>query len=130
MKTATYIESKLKEHLDHALDLNLLNEPIQYAVFPPGKLFRSKLIYALSHDLNSHSDAHEFFASSIELHHSYTLVHDDLPTMDNDDYRRGKLSTHKKYGEWKAVLTGDALLALSFGPVSYTHLTLPTTPYV
>ena len=54
------------------------------------------------------------YAISIELIHSYSLVHDDLPAMDNDDYRRGKLSTHKKFGEAMGILIGDALLNMSF----------------
>ena len=46
--------------------------------------------------------------------HTYSLIHDDLPAMDNDDYRRGKLTNHKVYGEWKAILAGDALLTKAF----------------
>ena len=51
--------------------------------------------------------------------HTYSLIHDDLPAMDNDDYRRGKLTNHKVYGEWKAILAGDALLTKAFELVSY-----------
>lgn len=57
-------------------------------------------------------------ACAIEMIHTYSLVHDDLPFMDNDDYRRGRLSCHKKFGEANAVLTGDALLTLSFNILS------------
>ena len=49
-------------------------------------------------------------ALALEMIHTYSLIHDDLPAMDNDDYRRGKLTNHKVYGEWKAILAGDALL--------------------
>ena len=57
-------------------------------------------------------------AFSIEMIHTYSLIHDDLPAMDNDDYRRGKLTNHKVYGEWKAILAGDALLTKAFELVS------------
>lgn len=115
MKSADYLHKKLSIHLEENLTEHDFSEVLRYAVLPAGKLFRSQLVYALSHDLKSHTEAHEFFASSIEIHHSYTLIHDDLPSMDNDDIRRGKASTHKRFGEWKAILAGDALLALSFG---------------
>lgn len=90
------------------------NELISYATLPAGKLFRPQLVYALANDLHAFQEDHKLLASAIEVHHAYSLVHDDLPSMDNDDMRRGKLSHHKKFGEWKAILTGDALLNLSF----------------
>ena len=58
-------------------------------------------------------------ALALEMIHTYSLIHDDLPAMDNDDYRRGKLTNHKVYGEWKAILAGDALLTKAFELVSY-----------
>lgn len=92
-----------------------LNEVMEYAVLPAGKLFRPLLTQSLAHDLqtSSHSNI-THLGCAIELHHSYTLVHDDLPAMDNDLMRRGKPSTHAKFGEWKAILAGDALLVQSF----------------
>ena len=62
--------------------------------------------------------------AAIECIHAYSLIHDDLPCMDNDNLRRGKLSTHKKFGESTAILAGNSLLTIA--SVSYTHLTLPT----
>lgn len=92
-----------------------LLEVMDYAVFPAGKLFRPRLIEALALDLDHKvTDDHLHLAAAIEMHHAYTLVHDDLPAMDNDLIRRGKPSTHAKYGEWKAILAGDALLIASF----------------
>lgn len=92
-----------------------LSQILNYAVLPAGKLFRPKLVEAIALDLGSTLTAdHMHLASAIEIHHAYTLVHDDLPSMDNDQYRRGKLSTHAKFGEWKAILAGDALLIHSF----------------
>lgn len=87
---------------------------IEYATLPAGKLFRPQLVYALAHDLGAINSDHKLLAAAIEVHHAYSLVHDDLPAMDNDDWRRGKESHHKKFGQWKAILTGDALIALSF----------------
>ncbi len=92
-----------------------LLEVMEYAVFPAGKLFRPRLVEALALDLNKElTSNHLHLASAIELHHAYTLVHDDLPAMDNDLIRRGKASTHAHFGEWKAILAGDALLIASF----------------
>jgi geranylgeranyl pyrophosphate synthase len=93
---------------------------MDYAVFPAGKLFRPRLVEALALDLvGKVSDDHLHLASAIELHHAYTLVHDDLPSMDNDLMRRGKPSTHAHFGEWKAILGGDALLIASFNELSH-----------
>ncbi len=94
-------------------------ETLEYSVLPPGKLFRPKLAAAVYADearenpskaLGNIKSALSLICSSLEIHHSYSLVHDDLPCMDDDDYRRGRLSTHKKFGQWQAVLAGDALL--------------------
>lgn len=92
-----------------------LREIMDYAVLPAGKLFRPRLVLAVSEDLKTVSENNAMkLGHAIELHHAYTLVHDDLPAMDNDLIRRGKPSTHAKYGEWKAILAGDALLIASF----------------
>ena len=61
-------------------------------------------------------------ALALEMIHTYSLIHDDLPAMDDDDYRRGKLTNHKVYGEWKAILAGDALLTKAFELVSNDDL--------
>jgi len=91
-------------------------EVIDYAVLPAGKLFRPRLVEAIALDIALEINPnHLHLASALELHHAYSLVHDDLPSMDNDLIRRGRPSTHAAYGEWKAILTGDALLVASFG---------------
>lgn len=118
MKDSLYISDKLKAHLNLFKISHSFHGILEYALFPAGKLFRSKLIYALASDLNSHSPDHEYFASAVEMHHTYTLIHDDLPAMDDDDYRRGRLSTHKKFGQANAILAGDALLGMSYGLLS------------
>lgn len=109
----------LNENLKHALlsstNHQELKEVMDYAVFPAGKLFRPRIVEALALDLGEGMKKHHnHLANALELHHAYTLVHDDLPSMDNDLIRRGKPSTHAAFGEWKAVLAGDALLISSF----------------
>lgn len=109
------IEAALKKCVHHTE----LLEVMDYAVFPAGKLFRPRLVEALALDLSQElTPDHLHLASAIELHHAYTLVHDDLPAMDNDLIRRGKASTHAHFGEWKAILAGDALLIGSFEELS------------
>ena len=87
-----------------------LKEAMLYALMGAGKRFRPRLIFSAV------KDPYKAFpcALALELVHNYSLVHDDLPAMDDDDYRRGKLATHKKYGEALAILVGDALLTESF----------------
>jgi len=109
------IEETIKSHLDLYLPNHSFKDVLLYSVFPAGKLFRPKLVHAMAMDLGEINEDHKFLASSIEIHHAYTLIHDDLPCMDDDDYRRGRESTHKKFNEWKAVLGGDALLSISMG---------------
>ena len=98
-----------------------LSTIMDYAVLPAGKLFRPRLVLALSHDLKIPEDKVIHLAAAIEIHHAYTLVHDDLPAMDNDSMRRGKPSTHAQFGEWKAILAGDALLISSLHEVQKTN---------
>lgn len=97
-----------------------------WSLLPPGKLFRSRLSLNLAQDLGETlSENHYLYASALEFHHTYSLVHDDLPSMDNDDFRRGKLSTHKKFGHWQGILAGDALLIASYdilGQINHSNL--------
>lgn len=111
----------LASHIDSNTPFHSIQEVYRYAVLPPGKLFRPQLVFAVASDFGNirldswnTSFAHALLASAIEIHHAYTLVHDDMPCMDNDDFRRGKPSTHKAYGEWRALLVGDGLLSLSY----------------
>lgn len=93
---------------------SVLAEAMQYAVEGGGKRVRPVLALATADMLGVDSGKIFNFALAIELIHSYSLVHDDLPAMDNDDYRRGKLSTHKKFGEAIGILAGDGLLNYAF----------------
>ena len=92
----------------------ILSQAMDYAVSGGGKRVRPVLLYASADLLGLNLESVNEFAVAIECIHSYSLVHDDLPSMDNDDYRRGKLSTHKKFGEAYGVLTGDSLLNFAF----------------
>ncbi len=113
--------------LTHNLVRNLPNHPDRevytYAVLPGGKLFRPHLVWSVLKDLNpdqylkSISDLnsdHSKLSSAVEFHHTYTLLHDDLPCMDDDLTRRGKPCTHIAFGEWQALLAGDGLLNISY----------------
>ena len=115
--------NKYKLHFESVLDKclnkyctedNVIFESIKYSILDAGKRIRPVLCYATNEILGGNNELVDVFALAIEMIHTYSLVHDDLPCMDNDDYRRGKKSTHKKFGENIGVLTGDALLNLAF----------------
>ena len=91
-----------------------LHEAMRYAVLGSGKRLRPALVYASGQCVGSHWEQLDSPACAIELIHAYTLDHDDLPAMDDDDLRRGKPSCHKAFSEATAILAGDALQALAF----------------
>ena len=91
---------------------------MEYAVFPGGKRLRPILALQSARVLNGNIKAALPFACAIEFTHNFSLVHDDLPSMDDDDMRRGRLTCHKKFGEGLAILAGDGLLNLAFGIIS------------
>ncbi len=91
-----------------------LHQAMRYAVLDGGKRIRPGLVYASGHALSVPDEALDAAACAIELIHVYSLIHDDLPAMDDDDLRRGKPTCHKAYGEAVAILAGDALQALAF----------------
>ncbi len=112
---ADMLESELKRAILSSVSHKEFRDILEYAVLPAGKLFRPRLVEAMALDLDKNfSRDHLHLACALEIHHAYTLVHDDLPAMDNDLIRRGKPSTHAKFGEWQAILAGDALLINSF----------------
>ena len=96
----------------------VLLKPIKYSLIHSGKYIRPMIVYAIGKALKLNISNLDKIAAAIEIIHSYSLIHDDLPCMDNDDYRRGKLSCHKKFGESTAILTGDAMQALAFQIIS------------
>ena len=91
-----------------------LHRAMRYSVLAGGKRLRPLLALAAAEAVGADSGAVVDEACSLELLHTYTLVHDDLPAMDNDDLRRGKPTSHKVYGEAVAILAGDALQTLAF----------------
>ncbi len=91
-----------------------LHEAMRYAVLNGGKRLRPLLVYATGYALRTPLDKLDPLAAAVELIHSYSLIHDDLPVMDNDDLRRGKPTCHIAFGEATALLAGDALQALAF----------------
>ena len=92
---------------------NLIS-PMRYGMFPGGKKIRSKIIIDIGKIFNLDYKKLIQVAAAVECIHAYSLIHDDLPCMDNDNLRRGKLSAHKKYGESTAILAGNSLLTIAF----------------
>ena len=108
-------EPRLKTLLKTQSPHRGVREVLEWATLPPGKLFRPKLVEALGLDAKiEHKENLIHLGLALEIHHAYSLVHDDMPCMDNDDLRRGKAATHKQFGEWRALLAGDVLLAMSY----------------
>jgi geranylgeranyl diphosphate synthase type II len=100
-----------------------LYEAARYSLLGAGKRVRPLLVLATNTMLGGNEAVALSPACTLELVHTYSLIHDDLPCMDNDDYRRGKLTVHKKYSEGHAVLTGDYLLTYAFGILAdHPHL--------
>jgi farnesyl diphosphate synthase len=97
-----------------------LQEAMRYAVLNGGKRLRPLLVYITGGTLGASLENLDAAACAIELIHAYSLIHDDLPAMDNADFRRGKPSCHKAYGEATAILAGDALQPLAFELIA-TH---------
>ena len=93
-------------------------EAMNYSVTAGGKRLRPLLMQETFRMFGGTTDAVELFMAAIEMIHTYSLVHDDLPAMDNDDYRRGKLTTHAKYGHAMGILAGDGLLNWAFETAS------------
>lgn len=117
------IENMLTHHLVRNLPNHKILEVYLYACLPGGKLFRPHLVWSVIQDLNptlanssslNINSNHALLSSAVEFHHTYSLLHDDLPAMDNDLTRRGKPCTHIMFSEWQAILAGDGLLNLSY----------------
>jgi geranylgeranyl diphosphate synthase type II len=106
------LQQLLAKHTEINSDLK---EAMKYTLFAPGKRIRSALVLfcceLVSGEINLNA---EIAATAIEMVHTYSLVHDDLPAMDDDDFRRGQQTCHKAFDEATAILTGDALLTLAF----------------
>lgn len=122
-----YVEGYLKEHYDALNDQpqKLLFNAMRYSLMAGGKRLRPILAFEFCRVCGRDWKNAAPFAAAIEMIHTYSLIHDDLPCMDNDDYRRGRLTNHKVYGEGMAVLAGDALLTDAFGIAASAQLPNP-----
>ena len=112
------LESFFQQRVDQFLKTyiksnNIIDESIVYALKAPGKRVRPTLLYLVSDVLSLELDHADAIAGALETIHTYSLVHDDLPCMDDDDLRRGQPSLHKKYNEATAVLAGDAMQSMA-----------------
>jgi farnesyl diphosphate synthase len=96
-----------------------LHQAMRYAVLAPGKRVRPILVYATASALGIKLELVDGVACAVEIIHAYSLIHDDLPAMDDDDLRRGRPTCHRKFDEATAILAGDALQALAFYIVSH-----------
>jgi geranylgeranyl diphosphate synthase type II len=126
MNLKAYLRSRRKE-IDRALDYYLpktnvkpatLHKAMRYSLFAGGKRLRPILCLAAAEACRGKVSNTLPLACALECIHTYSLVHDDLPSMDNDDYRRGRPTCHRVFGEGIAVLAGDALLTIAFETVS------------
>src|SRR5438270_1950729 len=122
MDIKTYLEEK-RQDVDRFLDSVIpaenfppatLHKSMRYSLFAGGKRVRPILAIAAYEAVGVSSPSILPCAAALELVHTYSLIHDDLPALDNDDYRRGKLTNHKVFGEAMAILAGDSLLTLAF----------------
>lgn len=134
MDLRRYIATRVKQ-IDRALDRYLPNEStkpatihkaMRYSLFAGGKRLRPVLCLAAAEACGGKIDKAMPLACAMECIHTYSLVHDDLPSMDNDDFRRGRATCHKVFGDGIAILAGDALLTIAFEIVSRAK---PTSRY-
>ncbi len=100
-------------HATNSLDEKLM-QAMEYSLMAGGKRLRPILLMAAADACGTAGEKFITVADALEMIHTYSLIHDDLPAMDNDDYRRGKLTNHKVFGEAMAIIAGDALLTLAF----------------
>ena len=123
--------SHTQARVESVLDVNMplesispmrLHEAMRYSVLGGGKRVRALLAYGAGEFCGAQLNKIDLPAASVEIIHAFSLVHDDMPCMDNDDLRRGKPSTHNKYGDAMAMLVGDALQSLAFALISQEKL--------
>src|SRR5690242_1574862 len=122
-KQLELFENYLKEYFtllprENVEGIKRLLESVEYSIMDGGKRFRPMLAALTVEALGEKATLAMPYALALEMVHTYSLVHDDLPLMDNDDMRRGKPSNHKVYGEAMALLAGDALLTESFAVIA------------
>ncbi|MCR8642407.1 polyprenyl synthetase family protein [Paenibacillus sp. N1-5-1-14] len=126
---AKVVENSLRAGMPEQWNIpGVLRESIQYSLMAGGKRLRPILVLAAAEALGAETSAALPVASAIEMIHTYSLIHDDLPAMDNDDYRRGRLTNHKVFGEGMAILAGDALITHAFYAVVQAARTAEVDP--
>ena len=114
-KDVSSIEAALRQYLPQRDDyIRTVVDSMEYSLMAGGKRIRPMLALAFSKLCGGSEEAVMPFACAVEMIHTYSLIHDDLPCMDNDDTRRGKPTNHKVFGEAAALLGGDGLLTLAF----------------
>jgi len=118
LKLKTHQEN-INKYLDSIIPsehkyIKTILDSMRYSIFAGGKRLRPVLMLGIGELYDCPEDHIMPYAASIEMIHTYSLIHDDLPAMDNDDYRRGRLTNHKVFGEGMAILSGDALLNYAF----------------
>ena len=112
-KVARDTNSFLKKFLNKQKKTSLIS-PMKYGLFPGGKKIRSKLLIDVGKIFSIDYKTLLHVSAAVECIHAYSLIHDDLPCMDDDIFRRGKLTVHKKFSESTAILAGNSLLTISF----------------
>ena len=117
--SAKTVDQKINELIDAAaIESERLKDAVCWSLFGGGKRFRPILVLAAGRALGAPDELLLRTAAAVEMIHTYSLIHDDLPAMDDDDLRRGRATCHKKFGEAAAILAGDALQALAFRAIS------------
>lgn len=125
-RRATEVEAKIHPFMPEGPGLQqTVLDAMDYSVFAGGKRLRPILMEASFQMFGGTTDAIMPFMAAIEMIHTYSLVHDDLPAMDNDEYRRGKKTTHAVYGEAMGILTGDALLNRAYETIAAAIVQYP-----
>ena len=122
-----YIEKYLKDFYSqfHGEPQKILYDAMEYSLLAGGKRLRPMFVFDFCRMCGGDWKKAVPFGAAVEMIHTYSLIHDDLPAMDNDDYRRGRLTNHKVFGEPMAILAGDALLTDAFAVATMTELPNP-----
>lgn len=120
------IEKVLQSYMD-VLPASNVRNAMEYSLMAGGKRIRPNLLYTVLRGYDTDEAKGDCFAAALEMIHTYSLIHDDLPAMDNDDLRRGRPTCHKQFDEATAILAGDGLLTYAFQVASASRLPAETT---
>lgn len=123
-----YLDTYLRDYYAqfHKEPQNVLFDAIEYSLLAGGKRLRPIFVFEFCRMAGGDWKKAAPFAAAVEMIHTYSLIHDDLPAMDDDNYRRGRLTNHKVFGEGMAILAGDALLTDAFSVASFADLPVPS----